>query len=371
MSLTVTDYGLGIFNFISPSQTIPDSAWTILGTPTSSEIDATTTIGGVTLTAIYLGSFNVASIPASAKTLADIPFFSAPNPAISLSSQGVYVNNILAQKEIFTPPVSLSTFQSATLNVASANAIYSGAETFISSSNNWTNDCVFGYNGAATYVENHPLEPVSYNDVFVGGSGGVNTAVMPAPYKNFSLSVTAVFDANTGQNDLSGFTLSDQSQAVNTLQLSGVQRIQFSDGVLALDWAPGQSAFKAGMLVCEAFGAAKLSAAFPQALAFEDSGQNDIQACVSIEQMGLIESQIGSTADTAFVDFLYLNATGKPIDAGSEAQFITALQNGTYTRASLLAYAVAGVESGFGNMATQIGLSGLQSTGLFFHPVPS
>jgi len=371
MSLTVTDYGLGIFNFISPSQTIPDSAWIISGSPTSLEIDATTTVSGYALKMVFTGNFSVSSIPSSAKTLADIPFFSKPDTSSSVSSQAVYVSGNLAQTENFSTPVPVNTFQGATLNLANAKAIYTGPETFISSSNNWTNDCVFAYSGYATYFENHTQEAAGYNDVFVGGTGGVNTAVVPAPYKNFSLAITPVFDATTSQNDLSGFTLSDNTKAVNTLQVSAVQRLQFTDGVLALDLSPGQNAFKAAMLVSEAFGASKLSTFFPQALALEDRGQNDTQMCVYIEQLGTIEAMLGSTSSQSFIDFLYLNATGSAIDPATEAQYVSALQNGTYTRSSLLAFAVSAVEAGFGNLGTQIGLTGLQGTGLFYHPLSS
>ena len=88
MSLTVTDYGLGIFNFLSPSQTIAQSAWTLSGPPTSLEIDATTTLsGGYALKLSYTGNFNVSSIPSSAKTLADIPFFTQPSTTSSVSGQ--------------------------------------------------------------------------------------------------------------------------------------------------------------------------------------------------------------------------------------------------------------------------------------------
>jgi len=372
MSLTVTDYGLGIFNFLSPSQTIAQSAWTLSGPPTSLEIDATTTLsGGYPLKLSYTGNFNVSSIPSSAKTLADIPFFTQPSTTSSVSGQATYVGGVLAQTETFSSPVSVAAFEGSTITLANANAVYTGQETFISSSNNWTNDCVFGYSGYATYYENHTAEAAGYNDVFVGGTGGINTAVLAAPYKNFSLAITPVFDAATKQNDLSGFTLTDNTNTFNTLQLSAVQRIQFSDGVLALDLSPGQNAFKAAMLVSEAFGAAKLSTYFPQAVSFEDKGQTDAQTCALIVQLGLIESQIGSTSNQAFVDFLYLNATGNTIDTATETQYVNALQNGTYTKTSLLTYAVSSVGLGFGNVGAQIALTGLQGKGLFYVPMSS
>jgi hypothetical protein len=372
MSLTVTDYGLGIFNFLSPSQTIAQSAWTIAGTPSGLEIDATTTVGGsVLLKVVYSGNFSVSSIPSTAKTLADIPFFVKPDASSGVSGQAVYVNGMLAQTLSFSAPLGVSTFEGSTTSLANANATYTGQETFISSSNNWTNDCVFGYTGYATYYENHSAEGAGFNDIVVGGTGGINTAVLPTPYKNFSLSITPVFDAVTRQNDLSGFTLTDNTKAVNTLQVSAVQRLQFSDGVLALDLSPGQNSFKAAMLVATAFGVAKLGTYFPQALSFEDKGQTDAQTCALIVQQGLIDAQIGASTHQAFVDFLYLNATGKAIDSATEAQYVNALQNGTITKASLLSDAVSAVGLGFGNVASQLSLTGLQGTGLFYHPVTS
>ena len=94
-----------------------------------------------------------------------------------------------------------------------------------------------------------------------------------------------------------------------------------------------------------------------------DQGQTNLEVATLIENLGLIENQIGSTSNAAWVDFVYKNVIGVAPDTSTEALFVNDLISGVYTKASLLA-AAAGVS----NLEQQIGLTGLQQTGLFYHP---
>ena len=122
------------------------------------------------------------------------------------------------------------------------------------------------------------------------------------------------------------------------------------------------------MMIGTAFGASKVSAYFAAGVSLYDAGQTNLQVATLIQQLGLIESQIGSTSNKAWVDFVYKNVVGVAPDTVSEATFVNDLNNGTYTKASLLALAAGVADSGGGTLATQINLVGLQAQGLSYHP---
>jgi hypothetical protein len=68
----------------------------------------------------------------------------------------------------------------------------------------------------------------------------------------------------------------------------------------------------------------------------------------------------------AWVDFVYKNVVGSLPDLLSEAVYTSYLANGTYTRAQILTLATNAADTGVGNIASQINLTGLQMNGLVY-----
>ena len=191
----------------------------------------------------------------------------------------------------------------------------------------------------------------------INGTSGVNKVVFSEPASNFTVSLSG-----------STATLVDKVGTFGTETLNNVQRAVFNDGFLALDFQPGQNCHLTAMMIGTAFGASKVSAYFAAGVSLYDAGQTNLQVATLIQQLGLIESQIGSTSNKAWVDFVYKNVVGVAADTASEATFVNALNNSTYTKASLLALAAGVADSGGGTLATQINLVGLQAHGLSYHP---
>ena len=135
-----------------------------------------------------------------------------------------------------------------------------------------------------------------------------------------------------------------------------------------MDFQQGQNGHLTAMMIGTAFGASKVSAYFAAGVSLYDAGQTNLQVATLIEQLGLIESQIGSTSNTAWLDFVYKNVVGVAPDSASEASYVNALNNGTYTKASLLALAAGVADNGAGSLAAQINLVGLQAHGLSYYP---
>ena len=66
-------------------------------------------------------------------------------------------------------------------------------------------------------------------DIFVGGSGGINKLVVPGLQSNYSITPSSnIFDTNSQKYSLSGFVVSDKTKTFGTVDISSVQRINFS-----------------------------------------------------------------------------------------------------------------------------------------------
>ena len=325
----------------------------------ATEIVFSVTQKGVVSTAIATGSFDFSSFTTPPKTLADLV---SSNASLLLSSSTTYANGELDTITASTSPLGLSFWIYSDTSLANLNSLYSGNDAFYSSTNNTTSansDNVYGYAGNDTYYDNHLL--TTYHDTFYGGTG-LDTAVLPGKYTNYTIKAGSVWDNINKNNDLTGFTITDNTKAYNTLQINLVERVQFSDGTLAVDFSQGQSGYKSAMMIGAAFGQSYVNAYFSAGLSLYDQGQTNLQVATIIVNAGLIESQIGSTSNTAWLDFVYKNVTGVAPDKLTEAVFVTDLNTGVYTKASLLALA-----AGVSNLELQIGLTGLQQTGLLYH----
>ena len=192
----------------------------------------------------------------------------------------------------------------------------------------------------------------------ITGVSGLNKVVFSAPAANFSVSITG-----------SSATLVDNLGSFGTETLNKIQRVQFNDGTaIALDFQPGQNAYSAAMIIGTAFGASKVSTYFAPGVSLVDAGQSNIQIASTIQQLGLIESAVGSNSNTAWVGFIYKNVVGVAPDLLTEKLYVNNLNNGAYTKASLLALAINAAENGVGSLADQINLVGLQANGLSYHP---
>ena len=221
-----------------------------------------------------------------------------------------------------------------------------------------------GYTVATNTVT---LNPSGIYTAFTGqtinGVSGVNTVVLTEPYANFSNSISGATDI-----------IKDNFGTLGTITLNNIQRVKFSDGSeLALDFQIGQNSFNAAMMIGTAFGANLVSTYFSAALSLYDQGQTNSQIATLIEQIRLIENQLGiandnsASSNKAWVDFVYKNVVGSLPDPLSEAVFTQYLANGTYSRAQILTLAANAADASSGTIASQINLTGLQSKGLLFH----
>ena len=145
--------------------------------------------------------------------------------------------------------------------------------------------------------------------------------------------------------------------------LSGFKRIAFEDKTLALDFSSGDAGYESAMLIGAAFGSQYVSSYFSAGLSLFDLGRDTAYVCDLIVKAGLIESQIGSASDQAWVRHVYKNVVGAFPDAFTEIVLVDFLESGQFTRSTLLAAA-----SDLDLLELQVDVAGLQTTGLAYTP---
>jgi len=256
-----------------------------------------------------------------------------------LISQATSYNNLLDQINTYGQTAA-STITAANIQLATAQTALAKLSATNSTASNGTN----------TYT--------ALPDHTITGTYSFNKAVFSEPSSNFSVSSTAT-----------SVTLVDKVGTYGTVILNNIQRAQFNDGsVIALDFQQGQHGYLAAMLIGTVLGASNVSNYFSAVVSLVDAGQTNLQIAQLAQQLGVIESQIGTNSNKAWVNFVYKNVVGAAPDMLTEGLYVNYLNNGTYSKASLLAAAVTLADNGGGTLATQINLVGLQAQGLVYHP---
>ena len=205
---------------------------------------------------------------------------------------------------------------------------------------------------------NNILIGASGNETIDGGAG-TDTALYNAVRSNFSLTRAA-----------SGFTVLDKAGVLGTDTLQNIERVRFSDGGVALDTAPTQSAGEAVML---------LGAVLPGQLVFDSSKLTYLGDVIGLFDQGYTLQQLsGAVMRLPIWDILTGKATPTSTDI---ANYLLINVNGVAPDTTTLANAVIALntETDFatqGNFLwhlaetsanqTHIGLVGLASTGLAF-----
>lgn len=155
--------------------------------------------------------------------------------------------------------------------------------------------------------------------VHVDGQAGLDTAVLPRAKSAYGLKPTA-----------SGYEL-DTTDGSTTIALDHIERLQFSDGKLALDLTG--HAGEVAKLLGAIFGAGAV--ALPDyvgiGLGLSDGGMSD----AALAQLAL-DARLGAGASNkAVVDLLYTNVVGSAPSAEAEATYVALLDDHTYTPAAL------------------------------------
>jgi Ca2+-binding RTX toxin-like protein len=197
-------------------------------------------------------------------------------------------------------------------------------------------------------VVNDTIKGQPGTDFFDGGLG-IDTVVYNGPQARYSITKSG-----------NRYVVSEPTGSDDTDYLSNIERIQFSNGKVALDLGgnAGQAARLIGALLGPSFIKDKALAGVVLGLIDQD------YSIESIANLGLNTSfylaLAGSTKHEDFVNHVFRNVVGRPPEAIEQKTYVDMLNAGTSQAA--LAVMAAGTEF----TASQIGLTGLTSHGWDF-----
>ncbi len=139
--------------------------------------------------------------------------------------------------------------------------------------------------------------------------------------------------------------------------LFNVYRLQFQDVGVAFDLGANQSAGETAEILGAAFGKAAISNASYAGIGIRlfDSGQSMVQ----VAQLAISTGLVSAPDNASFVQNVWLNVVGTPVDPFDLSYYTGLLNNGTYTQATLLALAAETQTN-----QNHIGLAGLAAHGL-------
>lgn len=197
-------------------------------------------------------------------------------------------------------------------------------------------------------VVNDTIKGQPGTDFFDGGLG-IDTVVYSGPQERYSITKSG-----------NRYVVSEPTGSDDTDYLSNIERLQFSNGKVALDLGgnAGQAARLIGALLGPSFIKDKALAGVVIGLIDQD------YSIENIANLGLNTSfylaLAGSTKNEDFVNHVFRNVVGRPPEANEQNTYVDMLNAGTSQAA--LAVMAAGTEF----TASQIGLTGLTSHGWDF-----
>ena len=279
------------------------------------------------------GVFDTSLLTSMPVTFDDLDPYS---PTAQFSGYSLSIGANTAFTVHFDPLVNSTQFNRYT--EASSNADYSsvlsGNDVYTSNSNG-DNQSTFLWGGNDTYIHRHLLQ--QYNDIVYGGDG-IDKVVLDKAYASTTMSAGGVWNQLSQAVDLIGFTVSDQDDVLNTIQLNNIERLAFSDINVALDIGPSQNAGSVYMLYKAAFNRAPDEGGMGYWLAQKDGGANIVtNIAQGFVNSGEFTAKYGANPTNAsYVDKLYLNVLGRAGEAEGVAYWNQQLDAGNISKAAVL-----------------------------------
>jgi serralysin len=181
----------------------------------------------------------------------------------------------------------------------------------------------------------------------IDGGAGIDTAVYSGTRSQYSFTKTAA-----------GFTVNGTQAQEGTDTLTNVERLQFSDGNLALDLSG--NAGEVAKIIGAVFGKDSVSNQHYVGIGlhYTDTGMSygDLMLLAINAALGP-----NSSSHSEVVKLLYTNVIGTAPDAGTLGYFTSLLDNGTYTVSSI---GILAADISYNT--DHINLTGLAATGLAY-----
>jgi hypothetical protein len=344
MSITFRDYNdHSSSTYADPTNTAGDPNAISITKATPTELDYAISEGGVTYTIAVGGQFDLSHLTSPLVTMADANAAVANNTVTGTVNSWVVTSNgtyVLSQS--YSPGLSLPVFSAfqdgntlASFTTAlSGNDVYYTSSTATPTGGAW--NAIYLYGGNDTFYENHVL--MTYNDIFYGGDG-IDTAVLPGKVANYNIQGgNNVWDSLNKVGNLPGYYITDTTKVINTLQVNQIERLSFSDTMVALDNGPTQTAGSVYMLYQATFNRTPDAAGLGYWINAVDKGANIITnvAASFVTSPEFVAKYGSNPSNASYVDNLYQNVLHRAGESGGVAYWNQQLNTGAATKAFVL-----------------------------------
>jgi hypothetical protein len=336
MSVTYTAFGNNsLLNIYKPPAADDFDANTLaVKQASSTQVVYETIFKTATIRSETTGVFPV--IPVVGSTVRDLVNSSADPLA---SKDSIYLNGALIETYSYAKPISVKDIFNSSGDATSSlyKKIYSGNDVFTGSalaSGDSLDDKVAGYDG---------------NDVFYGfggtsdlfdGGNGIDVSVYRGAMANYTLTKNQSFwNPSTNRNDLVGTQIVDKTKLDGTDGLVNVERLQFTDTMLALDTGKDQTAGSGYMLYKAAFNRTPDVGGLGFWINKMDGGMSYIDVANNFVNSAEFKTAFGGSNPTVntLVTKLYNNVLNRAPDAGGLAFWQEKLTTG-WSTADVLGY---------------------------------
>ena len=215
---------------------------------------------------------------------------------------------------------------------------WGGDDVFIGDRTNAQGDSIYGYGGNDRFV-------MTYSDQntekFRGGDG-VDTAVFESASEYWNIRPTdSAWNTFTQQGDLVGYNVSDSrfegtdtyGEFGHVMQIVEVERLEFTDKKVALDFEQGENSFKAAALITTMFGSDLIPTYFAPAVNLVDQGSTVAQIAQLVIDLGLVDA----SSNQQFFSNIYENVVGVEADPLTQVLYVSQLDSGELSQAGLVA----------------------------------
>jgi len=346
----------GLWNIASAdnSSGISQDKILVIGTPTTTETTFGIEIQGKMLGIIVKGNFQFSS-QSYPKNLLEARSMTLTGSTVS--EHALTIDGVLISREQFNPSVSFNDFDLAETDKAAASRVYSGDDTFIGATDTTAgddSDTIDGFTGNDTFYGNGVGQ---WDDAFYGGAG-IDSSVLRGKKSNYKITPGGdLWNSYTDKAELTGFYVKDETGLDGQQQLSGVERLKFSDTSVALDL--NGNAGTTAKILGAVFGKSAVSNK-----QYVGIGLDLLDKGMSYDNLaGLALGAAGATTNDQIVTTLWTNVVGSAPSVADKAPFIKMLEDGMTP--GELAQMAADTSINTNN----INLVGLAQTGIEYTPV--
>jgi Domain of unknown function (DUF4214) len=375
--VTIQNYGTHVLNtYYDPTNTgAPPPDQIKITNLSNTEIDGTFTVGSSQVYFVSVkGLFDTSIFTAQPKTFLDLENSFKLNPSATclFTEFDLGQTNDPVRSEIYSKAINFSQFTSWAnpASISDLQNFLAGNDVYYTPTkgDDSSHAVFYGFSGDDTFYEQE--RPLKYSDNFYGGDG-IDTAVYAAKSTAFTIaSSNSIYDVQSKASNLSGFVISDNTKALNTLQISQVEKIQFSDFTLDTTSLTKTAALPHAQIVnlVELYVASFNRAPDSVGLDYWGGRLSDGMSLQDIAKSFFVQKETIAAYPTTmstndFVTAVYNNVLSRGPDTGGLNYWVGQLNNGSVSKDAFLLAIINGAMAATGSAVDRQTLANKEAVG--------